>query len=188
MSGASGRRRWAILDRDGTVIFDRHYLSDPDGVELLPNAAAGLRSLRDAGFGLLLATNQSGIARGYFDERAFWRVQARLAELLAADGLAFYGVFVCPHGPEDGCACRKPKPGLLLGAASTHGFAPADAVMIGDGEADMGAARAARVLGIQIAAGGRPASAPADHLAADLAEAARIAIAALGARESTPWT
>jgi D-glycero-D-manno-heptose 1,7-bisphosphate phosphatase len=154
----------ALLDRDGTIIVDKIYLKDPDGVEFAPGAVEGLRLLRDAGFALVLITNQSGIARGYFGETTLRRVHDRLEAMLAAEGLGLEAIYFCPHGPDQGCACRKPAPGMALAAMRDLGFSPDQAVFIGDSDADMGAAAAAKVPGLRIAPG-RPGAAP-DFLAA----------------------
>ena len=164
-------RAYALLDRDGTIIVDKVYLRDPDGIEFAPGALEGLRLLRDAGFALVLITNQSGIARGYFDEATLAAVHARLEAMLAAEGLALAAIEFCPHGPKDGCACRKPEPGMIRAAMEKLGFGPERAVMIGDSDADMGAALAAGVPGIRIRPDG------ADGAAVDFLEAARRALA-----------
>jgi D-glycero-D-manno-heptose 1,7-bisphosphate phosphatase len=145
------KKRLALLDRDGTIIIDKVYLKDPEGVEFAPGAIEGLKLLRDHGFALALVTNQSGIARGYFDEAALTRVHQRLQELLAAEGLALEAIYFCPHGPDEGCDCRKPQPGLALQALSELGFAPDAAVFFGDSDADMGAAAAAGVRAFRVA-------------------------------------
>jgi len=124
----------AFLDRDGTIIEERDYLADPAGVALLPRAAAGLRGLADAGFALVLVTNQSGIARGFFDEAALQRVQRQLERLLHAEGIAFDGVYVCPHHPEHSgpCDCRKPGTLLFRRAAGELGLDLRQSVFAGD--------------------------------------------------------
>lgn len=150
---ASPRQKFALLDRDGTIIVDKVYLSDSDGIEFMPGALDGLRLLRDSGFALVLVTNQSGIARGYFDAAALERIHARLHEMLATEGLALAAVYFCPHGPGDGCACRKPAPGMAESAMRDLGFSAEDAVVIGDSDADMGLAAAAGLPGVRIGAG-----------------------------------
>src|SRR6266545_3584771 len=112
--GELKRRRFVVLDRDGTVIRERNYLSRPEEVELLPGVVQGLQQLKDLGLGIIMITNQSGIGRGYFDEQSVGAVHKRLLALLEADGLGLDGIYVCPHTAEEGCACRKPCPGLLL--------------------------------------------------------------------------
>jgi D-glycero-D-manno-heptose 1,7-bisphosphate phosphatase len=130
-------KRFVLLDRDGTLIEEKHYLSRPDQVALIPGAGPGLRTLVKNGFGLVLVTNQSGIARGYFDSEALESVHAVLIGMLEKEGVALDGIFVCPHRPEDGCACRKPLPGLALEAGRALGFDPATAVVVGDKACDV---------------------------------------------------
>jgi D-glycero-D-manno-heptose 1,7-bisphosphate phosphatase len=159
-----------FLDRDGTIVRDRHFLSDPDELELLPRAGEGLRRLRDLGALLVVVTNQSGVARGYFDEATVKRVNARLRELLRQEGVELAGVYVCSHGPDDGCDCRKPAPGLLLRAASDLGIDLTRSFVLGDRASDVGAARAVGATPIRIA----PPGAAGAATAADLVEAAGL--------------
>lgn len=126
-----------LLDRDGTVIEDRHYLSDPSGVTLLPGAARGLAALVAAGARLFLVTNQSGIGRGYFTEADLHACNARLGELLGEHGVALADTAFCPHGPDDGCACRKPAPGMWLALRDRHGLCAATTAMVGDKREDV---------------------------------------------------
>jgi histidinol-phosphate phosphatase family protein len=123
-----------FLDRDGTIIVERHYLSDPAAVELLPGAARALHRLRQAGHRLAVISNQSGIARGLYDEAAYRAVQARLEALLAAEGVTIDGAWFCPHHPEFSgtCDCRKPGTSLFRQAADTLGIDFQRAFFIGD--------------------------------------------------------
>lgn len=121
-----------LLDRDGTVIEDRHYLSDPAGVVLLPGAGQGLAALAAAGARLFLVTNQSGIGRGYFTESDLHACNARLGELLHAHGAALADTEFCPHGPDDRCPCRKPAPGMWHALRDRHGLRAGSVVMVGD--------------------------------------------------------
>ena len=111
MNQASPSRRLALIDRDGTIIVDRVYLRDPDGIEFAPGAIEGLRLLRDAGFALVLITNQSGIARGLFDAATLERIHDRLVSMLAADGLRLEAIYFCPHGPGTAAIAGSPRPG-----------------------------------------------------------------------------
>jgi D-glycero-D-manno-heptose 1,7-bisphosphate phosphatase len=133
----------AFLDRDGTIIVDRHYPSDPAEVELLAGAAAGLRALKAAGYLLVVITNQSGIARGYYDVEAFRRVQQRAEELLEAEGVRLDGVWYCPHHPDFSgpCDCRKPGLRLFREAAETLAIDFGRSVFIGDRPHDIEPAR-----------------------------------------------
>lgn len=130
-------RRYVLLDRDGTIIVERNYLSEVEGVELLPGSAAGLRRMSAAGFGLAVVTNQSGIGRGYFDEARVAAIHDRMESLLGQAGVRLDGIFVCPHTPDDGCECRKPRTGLVKTAALELGFDPAEAIVIGDKASDI---------------------------------------------------
>ena len=144
----SGGRPLAVLfDRDGTLVVDVPYNGDPALVQPVPQAAAALERLRRAGVPTAVVTNQSGIARGLLTRAQVDAVNARAAELLGDLG----PVLVCEHGPEDGCACRKPAPGLVLQAAARLGVAPQDCAVVGDIGADVGAA---------LAAGARPVLVP----------------------------
>lgn len=171
-----------FLDRDGTIIRDRDYLADPRGVELLPGAAGGLRALADAGFVLVVVSNQSGVARGFFPESAVAAVNEALAAALARGaGVTIAGWYVCPHGPESRCDCRKPAPGLLLRAARELGLDLARSFAVGDRDRDVEAGRAAGVRAtVRI---GRPDErGAADHAAPDLAAAAAWIVARAQAR------
>lgn len=139
-----------FLDRDGTLNVDSGYVADPSNVALVPNAAQGLRMLADAGFALVVVSNQSGIARGYFTLADAEAVDQRVRELLAAEGVMLAGMYRCPHlaGAADleygrDCDCRKPKPGMLLHAAADLGLALGQSWMVGDRVSDMQAGRAA---------------------------------------------
>jgi D-glycero-D-manno-heptose 1,7-bisphosphate phosphatase len=133
---------FVLLDRDGTLNVEKHYLSDPDQLELYPGTGAALRRLREMGYGLAVLTNQSGVGRGYFGLDAVERVHERLREMLAAEGTSVDGIYICPHGPAEECDCRKPLPGLARQAMAAFGFDPRQAIMIGDKAADIGVGQA----------------------------------------------
>lgn len=127
-------RRAAFLDRDGTLIRDHHYPKDPDLVELLPGVPAALQRLVEAGYLLVVITNQSGIARGLLTEADYQLVRGRLDSLLAAEGVTLDASYHCPHettisGP---CECRKPGSGLHRQAARDMGIDLAHSVSVGD--------------------------------------------------------
>lgn len=131
-----------LLDRDGTLIVEKHYLSDPEQVVLAPGAGEALVALRQAGAKFFLVTNQSGIGRGYYSESDFQAVQSRLGELLAAFGVALSGVAHCPHAPEDCCPCRKPESGLWDALCAAHHLLPEETAMVGDNASDIAFAHA----------------------------------------------
>ena len=124
----------AFLDRDGTIIVDVDYPSRPEDVRLLPGAAAAVRRLNESGIPTVVVTNQSGIARGLFDEAAYQRVRARLDELLAAEGARLDASYHCPHHPDFdiACACRKPGTELYERAARDLALDPRRSLFVGD--------------------------------------------------------
>lgn len=170
--------RFVALDRDGTVIEERPCLSDPAQVRLLPNAAAGLRALRAAGFRLALLTNQSGVGRGLFGLDAVERVNERVLALLAEEGVEIDGVFVCPHAPRQRCPCRKPGTQMLERAAQTFGASAFEAFVVGDKLTDieMGRRAGATSLLVRTGWGRQTEAASALRLDAvdDLLEAAQM--------------
>lgn len=172
-----------ILDRDGTVIEDRGYLSDPADVALEARAMEGLRALVAAGAVPVVITNQSGIARGYFPPAAVNAIHARLDAVLEKHRISIKSYYVCPHGPGDGCECRKPGAALALLATAETGLPLQDAYVIGDKLSDIGLAAAVGATGILVRTGegnGHAAEALRQGFAvvSDLAEAASLVIAA----------
>jgi histidinol-phosphate phosphatase family protein len=135
-----------LLDRDGTLIEDVPYNGDPDRVTPLPGVLEGLDRLRSAGVRLGLVTNQSGVARGLLTSEQVAAVNARVVELLGP----FDTIQICEHGPDDGCDCRKPAPGMVLAALTELGVAPERAALIGDIGADVTAARVAGVRAVLV--------------------------------------
>lgn len=130
-------RRFVILDRDGTIITERNYLSDHSQVELIPEAAKGLKKIKALGLGLVVITNQSGIGRGFFSLKDLTLIHKKMISLLKKEGLKLDGIYFCPHKPDDNCTCRKPKLGLVKKAAKEHNFDPKECFVIGDKELDI---------------------------------------------------
>jgi len=141
-----------FLDRDGTLIRDRHYLADPEGVELVPGADVAIGRLNRAGVPVVLATNQSGIGRGLFGEPEFQAVQRRIAEMLDDAGARLDAVYHCPHAPGHAppCDCRKPADGLFRRAARDLGLDLARCVFIGDRARDLAPAAAHGALAVLV--------------------------------------
>jgi D-glycero-D-manno-heptose 1,7-bisphosphate phosphatase len=179
-----------FLDRDGTLNVNTGYVGDAENVVLVPQAAEGARMLSDAGFALVVASNQSGIARGYFSEADADAVDARLRELLAARGVRITAMYRCPHWPENErptsvppCDCRKPKPAMLLRAAADLQLDLSQSWIVGDRLLDMQAGRAAgcRCVLVRGVPAHHPAedfsAAPPEYRAADLRDAAQYIIA-----------
>jgi D,D-heptose 1,7-bisphosphate phosphatase len=152
--------RAVFLDKDGTLIEDVPYNVEPNLIRLTGGAAAGLRSLQQAGFLLVVVSNQSGVARGYFSEAALIPVEQHLRALLAAEGIPLAGFYYCPHHPHGTvapyaveCMCRKPAPGLLRRAAAELGIDLARSWMIGDNFSDVESGRHAGCRTILLQAG-----------------------------------
>ena len=170
-------RRFVLIDRDGTINVEKHYLSDPDQVELYPGVAAAIRRLNQLDLGVVVITNQSGVARGYFDLARLEQIHTRLYALLESEGAAIDGIYICPHGPDDDCDCRKPLPGMVDQAVADHHFDPARAFMIGDKEVDveLGQAVGAETFLVRTGHGAKfVEGTKADHVVDDLAAAVRI--------------
>jgi D-glycero-D-manno-heptose 1,7-bisphosphate phosphatase len=128
-----------FLDRDGTLIHDASYLSDPRQVKFFGKTAQALRLLREDGFRLFVVTNQSGVARGYFPESSVRKVHAKVQSLLKSKGAGIDGFFYCPHYPGGkvkslgrDCACRKPKTGMVKQAARKFPLDLKKSYMVGD--------------------------------------------------------
>lgn len=139
-----------FLDKDGTLVVDVPYNVDPQRMTLMPGAGEALRRLSDAGYRLIVVSNQSGVARGLFAESALPAVEQRLREMLAEHGAPISGFYCCPHHPDGSvaeyaihCDCRKPEPGLILRAAQEHEIALDESWFIGDILNDVEAGRRA---------------------------------------------
>ncbi len=131
------KRRFVLLDRDGTIIVERHYLSDPEQVELLPGVISGLNKLHRLGLGLLVVTNQSAVGRGLINQAKLDEIHARMNKLLNDEDVALDGIYICPHHPDMHCNCRKPKTGLPELAAKDFDFNLNESFVIGDKECDI---------------------------------------------------
>ncbi|MDR3211835.1 MAG: HAD family hydrolase [Planctomycetota bacterium] len=174
------KKRFILLDRDGTITRDQHYQKDPELTELLPGSREGLVKLAQAGYALVLVTNQSGIAQGLLSLSDLQRVNQRLADILLPDGVQFAGMYFCPHQDKDHCHCRKPKPGMAEQAGRELGFDPREAVVVGDRPCDIGLGKAIggkTVLVRKAGDKGEEGGEEADWVAADLLAAADWIIA-----------
>jgi HAD superfamily hydrolase (TIGR01662 family) len=163
-----------LFDRDGTLVEDVPHSADPDRVRPVEGARDALALLRERGIRTGVVTNQPGVARGLLTDADVRRVNHGVDELLGP-----FDVFaVCPHGPDDGCHCRIPQPGMVLWAAGRICTRPADLVVIGDIGDDVEAARRAGAHGILVPTGQtRPEeTASADHVAPDLLTAVRAVL------------
>lgn len=142
-----------FLDRDGTLIVEKHYLSDPALVELETGVVPGLRALQASGHRLVVASNQSGIGRGRFPRSAADAVNQRLADLLGQEGIRIDGWYLCPHAPEQPCGCRKPAIGMGIQAALDLGLSLDGCYMIGDKRIDVEFGQALGGVGLLVETG-----------------------------------
>lgn len=174
MSAAGRAVRAVLFDRDGTLVHDVPYNGDPDLVRPVAGAREAVALLRENGVRVGVVTNQSGVARGLISDDDVRRVNRRIDDLIGP----FDVWAVCPHGPDDGCHCRKPQPGMVLWAAGRVCAAPASCVVVGDIGADMEAAERAGAHGILVPNDRtRPEErAAAPHVAPDLLTAVRAVL------------
>jgi D-glycero-D-manno-heptose 1,7-bisphosphate phosphatase len=167
--------RAVLFDRDGTLVQDVPYNGDPNRVQPMGQAAEVLQELRRRGLATGVISNQSGVSRGLLTLSQVESVNARIEELLGP-----FDVWeICPHGPEDGCGCRKPAPGMIQAACLRLGISPGEAAYIGDIGSDLDAADAAGARGVMVPT---PATRmeeveAARNVAADLDEAVRMLLA-----------
>lgn len=148
MPGRLAKRGLVVLDRDGVINKESDaFVKSPEEWLPLPGSIAAIAALSKAGFTVAVATNQSGLARGLFNSAALASMHDKMHALVAAEGGFIDRVIICPHGPDDGCSCRKPKPGMLLQLGDHYGAELASVPVIGDSLRDLEAA---------VAVGARP--------------------------------
>ena len=166
-----------FLDRDGTIVVEKGYITAANDIELIPGAAPAIIRLREAGWKVFVVTNQGHVAKGMITEDELGVINFRMVSMLGAEGAELDGIYACIHHPDYSgeCDCRKPLPGLLERAASEHGVDLASSVMIGDTMRDLEAGRAAGARSVLVLTGkGKVASTEdhgAVHVAPDLASA-----------------
>lgn len=135
-------KRWVILDRDGVINADSpDFIKSPAEWMPLPGSIEALARLTEAGFGVVVASNQSGIGRGLFDLPTLGAIHAKLFGCAERAGARIQAIFFCPHHPDDHCPCRKPLPGMCLAAAARFHIPLADTYVVGDSLRDLEAAR-----------------------------------------------
>jgi len=145
--------RAVFIDRDGVLIHDADYLGSIAGLKVYKGAPRALKLLRGAGFKIVIVTNQSGVARGYFTLAAMRRIHAELKRRLAKTGAKWDAIFVSPHGPDSGHPWRKPGTGMLLAAKRKYGLDLANSFMIGDKTSDVECARRAGCASVLVRTG-----------------------------------
>jgi D-glycero-D-manno-heptose 1,7-bisphosphate phosphatase len=191
-----GSRPAVFIDRDGTLTEEVGYVNHPSRLRLLPRSAEAVRRLNEAGVAAVVATNQAGVARGYFSEDVLHAVNAALIAQLERAGARLDGLYVCLHHPSEGvppyraaCDCRKPRPGLLVRAAQELGLDLAASAMVGDKASDLEPGRRVGARAVLVLTGyGRGEweyrrehfTVPPDHVAGDLLDAVEWALAKAG--------
>ena len=177
--------RAVFLDRDGVLMEDHNYVGDVDRVVVIQAAVPALQRLQAAGYKLFVVTNQSGVGRGYFTHEHVKQVHAHLDEQFAKAGVKIERYYVCPHHPDDNCACRKPSPKSLRDAAREFQLDLARCYMVGDRSSDIQAGHNAGVRTILVLTGAgketlAEAKAKPDYVAADVSAAADWILAGNG--------
>lgn len=163
-----------FLDRDGTIIFDPEdeRVDKVEKIKLFPDSLEALRTLSTLDYSIFIITNQAGISEGRIDEEGFWKIHNVVLEKLSPSGVEVVKTYVCPHGPSDGCDCRKPKPKMLLQAAEEFGIDLANSWMIGDRESDIMAGKNAGTKTILVKTANVPVESPeATYTAPNLLDA-----------------
>ena len=143
MSKPAALKRAVFLDRDGTIIRDRGYLKDPNGIELMPGAVETLKALCREGWKLIVISNQSGVGRGLMTVEEMNAVQTKFIRIMRSHGIEITASYLCTHAPEDECDCRKPAPGSLEKAVKEHSVDMGQSWMVGDRESDILCGRSA---------------------------------------------
>jgi len=139
------RQRAIFLDRDGVINKDKNYLYRKEDFEFIDGVFEACQYFQKLGYQLIVVTNQSGIARGYYQKQDFHKLNQWMIEQFSDEGIKILDVFFCPHGPESTCNCRKPKPGMLLEAKIKYNIDMGSSWIIGDKEADVSAANASGI-------------------------------------------
>ena len=145
------------LDRDGVINQDSpSYIKSPDEWEAIPGSLEAIAKLNQSGYKVIVVTNQSGIARGYYDLETLDAIHKKMLDQVTKAGGHIEQIFFCPHGPQDNCDCRKPKPGMLLQAAKKFKISPQEILMIGDSIRDIEAAKNCGATALFIASKEKP--------------------------------
>ncbi len=159
-----GKNKVVIIDRDGTINTDTGYTSKIKDLEFLPEAINGIKKLGDAGYDLIIISNQSGIGRGYYSHRQADKFNNALTSILAESGVKISGVYICPHTPEDNCACRKPESLLFEKAVWDFGIDVTRSFCIGDRERDLIPGNKLKIKGILLGRDFKNLSDAADYI------------------------
>ncbi len=173
------KRRAIFLDRDGVINHPPTsglYITSPADLQLIDGVPEAIRSFREAGFLVIVVTNQSGIARGVLMQDTLDAIHARLRDLLQSAGADVDDILYCPHDDLDGCPCRKPKPGMLLRAAERHGVDLALSWMVGDTVRDIEAGQGAGCTTVLVYSHPLTETCPADYQLCSLTELQQLMV------------
>jgi len=180
MNSSNSTNKAVFLDRDGTIARDVHYCRRPEDFEILPTVPQAIKLLNENGFKVIVVTNQSGIARGYFTEEILTQIHEKMRDELAKYGARVDAIYYCPHHPDDGCECRKPGTALFLRAAREHGIDLRSSYVVGDMQMDIDAGKALGCKTVLVTTGPQsPVTNPQspidlpDHVALDLFHASK---------------
>jgi histidinol-phosphate phosphatase family protein len=180
-----------FLDRDGTIARDVHYCRRPEDFELLPTVPEAIRLLAENGFKVVVITNQSGIARGYFTEETLARIHDKMRSELAEHNARVDAIYYCPHHPDERCSCRKPGTALFCEAAREHRIDLQSSYVVGDMQMDIDAGKALGATTVLVTTGPQSSAPnlqspmdPPDYVAPDLLRAAKWIL--LHSRQITP--
>lgn len=170
------KNKAVFLDRDGTIAEDVHYCRRVEDFHILPTVPEAIKRLNDNGFKVVVITNQSGIARGYFTEEMLARIHQKMKQELAKGDAWVDGIYYCPHHPDDGCHCRKPKTALFLRAAKELDIDISRSFVVGDMPMDIDAGKALGCKTVLVTTGPQGGSSivdPPDYASDSLLEAAQ---------------
>jgi D-glycero-D-manno-heptose 1,7-bisphosphate phosphatase len=142
-----------FLDRDGTICVLVDYMDDPAQVELIPGSAKAIKLFNELGLKVIVITNQSALARGFFTEQVLDAIHERMNRTLEKEGAHIDAIYFCPHHPDDKCGCRKPAPGLVIRSAKDNGIDLEHSFMVGDKMDDVEAGKASGCKGILVLTG-----------------------------------
>ncbi|MHB8753621.1 MAG: D-glycero-alpha-D-manno-heptose-1,7-bisphosphate 7-phosphatase [Candidatus Acidiferrales bacterium] len=153
MLDTPAKRRAVFLDRDGTIAEEMGYVNHLSRFTIFPFAAAAIRRVNEAGFPVIVVTNQSGVARNFFPEALVEKIHEKMKAELAAGGAHVDAIYYCPHIRDDNCECRKPLPGMLEQAAREHALDLASSVLVSDRYDDISMAQSVGCEGILVLSG-----------------------------------
>jgi D-glycero-D-manno-heptose 1,7-bisphosphate phosphatase len=142
-----------FLDRDGTIIYDKHYLNNPDEVEIIPSAITGMKMLSKQGFNFYVISNQSGISRKLCDVESQNKINSLILEKLSKENIMINEFIMCPHHPNDNCECRKPNTKMFEEVTTRHLICKHKSIMIGDKLSDMLGAKRFGICGYHVKTG-----------------------------------